>query len=347
MNRIKNISISIVILVFSVKLFAIFDFFSLFEEHKGFHDALKTFYVWEEFEPHFDTHIKKIVNEFTSQKRIKQILDANPLYLQWSNDLSKAKKLCVFRMKSEGLQPSGSGGGKSTAIHLLNPAEVFIDEIDLNLSLNDLVKNIFLFHETYSSLGMWDENYQQSVGLWWLSTLDEADYSQVISDPRFYFLLHPINKTANYYPIKEKKFFPDGNAVHITDSGGTTSVGGAGDWVYVYFKVELLKSVKELFSNQTLLTSIPLNYMELCHKIITSYTLPSPSNIQYLNNHNRIPIISKSSITDDSNGNWQLSVPTSVVRYFEDKNELPPLLVQELLEKILDHIKHSNELNKK
>ncbi|MGZ3773395.1 MAG: hypothetical protein ACXVCY_02850 [Pseudobdellovibrionaceae bacterium] len=197
------------------------------------------------FENQIKETAKKAIKEFELIPNAEKVLK----FQDWNESIDDVH---VLSFSNNGIQPSGSGYGKKTAIHLVKPKTVIFDVSDFySTSLGgnaSSVQETLILHELWSALGLWDENFQHSVGLWWLRNLPGEKQQFYLKSNKFHFIWSPQKvKEEALYPLAGSQFESQSVAFVMADNGdgGSTSVGGAGDWAAVQIKMEMLNSVSD------------------------------------------------------------------------------------------------------
>ena len=226
----------------------IFECLGKTDEHCLFYKYSKTFDAVNKFDSTLDQRIKTQLDGFLKKLKAN---DQSKLLLNFENYLHKFQSVEVLSFKSTALKPVGSGQGKKTAIHLMDPPTVVFDMVDFEKA-PEQIQNILILHEFFSALGMNDEQFQHSIGLAWVLSLSSEAQADLLNHRAFAQYWVPQQKSNTKYSRDNKEGRQQSLELQLTDSGessggGTTSIGGAGDWSAADVKLVLLHKVKNYF----------------------------------------------------------------------------------------------------
>lgn len=292
-----------------------------------FHRALLMLDAVNDFDNGFEEEIKVSAKNYIN----KLIIDPNG---ELKTDyLKQIEQITIYSFNNSSIQPTGSGSGKKTAVHLMNPATVYIDKKDISNASTE-VKEVFIFHELLSSLGYWDENYQYSVGLWWYNLLNEYEKPLILNDARFSFLQNPKTKPNTLYQPRRNQDLTQSNGIEIqliSDSGGVTAIGGGGDWTLIDLKMELLKMAQNYFSKKFNLKRNDVR--SFYFNLLTSEIEDSIGNynIQYDGDGKIVKIINTNLVTNKNN-KWSITTSSFLLKYDMDNKKI---MLEDLFQKLL------------
>lgn len=223
----------------------IFECMGKTDEHCLFHKYSKMFDAVNKFDSNLDQRIKNQLDSFLQKLKAN---DHSDLLSNFESYLNKFENVKVLSFKNGALKPGGSGQGKKTAIHLMDPPTVVFDMVDFEKAPEE-IQNILILHEFFSALGMDDEYFQHSVGLVWLLSLSSVKQSELINHDSFVQYWKPNQKLDTKYSADLKEGRQQSLQLQLAegDGGGTTSIGGAGDWSAIDIKLVLLNEVKNYF----------------------------------------------------------------------------------------------------
>jgi hypothetical protein len=152
-----------------------------------------------------------------------------------------------------GFQVSGSGSDRVTAIHLVQPKTIIINRPDMEIAPEG-VQQVVAFHESLSADGLVDETMFLSVGSWWLLQQTTEERARLLESP----LLKPLwtnlstKRNAAYsMPSSQRRkgYLGVTFEFEIAGGGGSTSVGGGGNWDIAHIKMEMLRLARNWIQN--------------------------------------------------------------------------------------------------